>query len=126
MFSAAEIFLLLLLLLLACAVVAIEGASACAGSGGGGAGVTATGGAPHRRAARPQREAASSHLVVDTLNLVHWLRDGKRAGAPVTTAEIVGAIDASAAALRRRYAGTVVYVLKDQESRLNSAATRAL
>jgi hypothetical protein len=64
-------------------------------------------------------------LIVDTLNLVHWLRKNKQAGAPVTTAEIVLAIDKSAPQLRRRYSGAIVYVLKDQESQLNSAETRA-
>ena len=82
---------------------------------------------------------ASPHIVIDTLNLVHWLAGadagagagasasaagagtqasaGASAGAsPVTTASIVAAIDRTAPALRARYLGRVMYVLKDRES----------
>jgi len=83
------------------------------------------GGAPHRQTTRPKKQTKSGHLIVDTLNLVHWLRKSKQANAPVTTAEILLAIDGTASQLRRRYSGTLVYVLKDQESQLNSSETRA-
>ena len=87
--------------------------------------VAAVGGAPHRQMTRPKRKTTSDHLVVDTLNLVHWLHKCKQSHAPISTAEIVSAIDKSAPQLRRRYSGVIVYVLKDQESRLNSAEIRA-
>ena len=77
---------------------------------------------PARSHARSHARS-SPHLVVDTLNLAHWLR-GKGAH-PLSTKEITAAIDATAAKLKRRCCGTIVYVLKDQETLLNDAAVRA-
>jgi hypothetical protein len=122
MISAAEILLILLLLIcivcaiLLCRVTVAKNEQADA---------IAVGGGPHRQTTRPKRKLTSEHLVVDTLNLVHWLRKNRQADAPVTTAEIVLAIDRTAPQLRRRYSGTLVYVLKDQESQLNSSEIRA-
>lgn len=72
-------------------------------------------------------KARSAHLVVDTLNLVHWL--GLASGAPgapggLTPAVIAEAVDRTAAALKARHPGRVVYVLKDRESTLNTDASR--
>jgi hypothetical protein len=77
--------------------------------------------------ARPSARA-SPHLIIDTLNLAHWLRSQNsrsQSSRPLSTDEITSAIDTTAAQLKRRCTGTVVYVLKDQESRLNNAAVRA-
>lgn len=85
---------------------------------------------PLRRAGairRPDPRAASS-VVVDTLNLAHWLRgEGEARGSrrPLTRAEIAQAIVSTAPALTRRYPGRVTYVVKDRESELNDAAARA-
>jgi hypothetical protein len=96
-------------------------------------------------AARPERPRARqkpSHLVVDTLNLAHWLRGRPRApgagptdpapadsapadpGRPLEPADIVAAIDATAATLKKTYPGQLVYVLKDRESRFNEPEQR--
>ncbi|HVE12335.1 MAG TPA: hypothetical protein VNI01_02970 [Elusimicrobiota bacterium] len=88
------------------------------------------GGARIRAPRRP-----SGHLVVDTLNLVHWLRARKAApdgspggdanpGAPLTPTDIAAAVDATAAALKKKYPGRVIYVLKDRESRFNDESLR--
>lgn len=67
-----------------------------------------------RRFSRPPES-----IVVDTLNLTHWL------GAKnVDTCAIVAAIDKTAPALRKKYPGRVMYVVKDRESVLNDANTR--
>lgn len=60
----------------------------------------------------------SPHIVVDTLNLAHWLRSDKEI--PLTVEEIVAAIDRTAPVLKKKHAGRVMYVLKDRESQLNS------
>jgi len=125
MISTTEIFLILLLLIcialtitLCTAIVSEIGSMVAKNK-------QIEGGAPHRQTTRPKKQTKSGHLIVDTLNLVHWLRKSKQANAPVTTAEILLAIDGTASQLRRRYSGTLVYVLKDQESQLNSSETRA-
>ena len=81
------------------------------------------GGAPRRRVGL----MPSAHLVVDTLNLAHWLRRGGpgQGAAPLSAAEIVRAIDRTAAPLKKRFSGTLTYILKDQETVLNDAAVRA-
>jgi len=88
------------------------------------AGDKAGGGASGPRRHRGPDFAKSSHLVVDTLNLAHWRRApaGKQ---EITTAAVIDTIDATAAALRARHPGRVMYVLKDRESRASGAATHA-
>lgn len=73
----------------------------------------------------------SPHVVVDTLNLAHWLR-GRERGAPAKTkskplelADITGAIDRTAAPLRAQFPGKVMYVVKDRESQINTPEIRA-
>jgi hypothetical protein len=89
------------------------------------AGGRAAGGACGGASGRPRRgpdSARSPHLVVDTLNLAHWLhRDG---ALPITTALIIETIDRTAPILRRRHEGRIMYVLKDQESRFNDEEAR--
>ncbi len=77
--------------------------------------LAAIGGAARR--ARPP----SPNLVVDTLNLAHWL-----AGEALNPERIVAAIDRTAAALKARHPGRVMYVLKDRDSEFNDAAAHAL
>ncbi len=78
----------------------------------------------------PPDKAHSAHLIVDTLNLVHWLGlASAKPGAPgapggLTPEVIAEAIDRTAAALKARHPGRVVYVLKDRESTLNTDASR--
>lgn len=68
--------------------------------------------------------ANSPHVVVDTLNLAHWLR--KKKTGPLSTSDIIGAIDATAATLKLRHPGRVMYIMKDRESRFNSEEARDL
>ena len=70
--------------------------------------------------ARRPLPAKSPHIVVDTLNLVHWLHS--ESPQPLSTALIVEAIDDTAAVLKKKHSGRVMYVLKDRESALNSEA----
>lgn len=67
--------------------------------------------------------AAPTHIVVDLLNLTHALRTS--AAAPLTTEEIVAAVDRTSACLHREYPGRVVYVVKDRDSRGDTGAAGA-
>lgn len=69
---------------------------------------------------RKARALRSENLVVDTLNLVHWLRR-RVPSKTVKTCDILAAIEASAPVLRRSYAGRIVYVTKDRETRREKA-----
>lgn len=104
--------LLVLLVLAALALAALRGPAAGAAVGG-------------AARARPRADLAP-HLVVDTLNLTHWLTARKGRPPPLTPAAIVATIDATAATLRARHPGRVMYVVKDRETALNSAETQAL
>ena len=106
-----------LIIVLVCFLVCILGASVYAA-------------APRRAPAREAHGgvdfAKSPHLVIDTLNLTHWLCERRDGGRPpaLTPALIAEAIDETAAALRRRHTGRVMYVLKDRESQFNDAGAR--
>jgi hypothetical protein len=89
--------------------------------------------APARRRGPGPDPAASPNVVVDTLNLTHWLmgRDEPPAhghagsGAKMDLAHIVAAIDRTAPALKARHPGRVMYVLKDRDSQFNDEAAHA-
>jgi hypothetical protein len=68
----------------------------------------------------------SNHIVVDTLNLTHWLHEksGGREPLILTPALIANTIDRTAPALLKRHPGRVMYVLKDRESQFNDEAAR--
>lgn len=82
-----------------------------------------------RANARRRKILESNDLVVDTLNLVHWLGRRNPSLKMVETCSIVSAIDETAPILRQKYSGKIVYVLKDRETRVNDpdqiALTRA-
>ncbi len=103
----AAVLVVLLVCLLACALAA-GGAAPLLYAGGAAA-------AARRGEAARQKARASENLVVDTLNLAHWLRRGAPSGG-VGLPDILAAIDATAPALRRRHPGRVVYVTKGRES----------
>ena len=67
--------------------------------------------------------AKSAHVVVDTLNLVHWLFQEEAKN--LTLALITRAIDATAPTLKLQHPGVIVYVIKDRESKFNDDAARA-
>ena len=69
--------------------------------------------------------ARSHHLVVDTLNLVHWLAARRGVATKLSADAIVAAVDATAPALRARHSGRVYYVVKDRSSQLNDESTHA-
>jgi hypothetical protein len=74
---------------------------------------------------RKRRAPESETLVVDTLNLTHWLRRRtplKR----VETCDILAAIEETAPLLRRLYPGRVIYVTKDRETRVDKARAERL
>ena len=63
---------------------------------------------------RKARALESENVVIDTLNLTHWLRRRsplKR----VETCDILAAIEETAPIIRRRSPGRVIYVTKDRE-----------
>jgi hypothetical protein len=68
-------------------------------------------------------KALSPHIVVDTLNLTHWLNRGTR---DLTVASIIDAIDTTAPDLKLRHADRVMYVVKDRESTFNDQEARDL
>lgn len=71
------------------------------------------GGAPYR----------SQHIVVDTLNLTHWIHGGK---ITITPKLIISAIDKTAPFLRKKHNGRIMYVLKDRESQFTTPETKQL
>jgi hypothetical protein len=100
--------------------------------GGGATGAPVIGGAPPRRG---PDYAASPHIVVDTLNLVHALAEADTSAADtaavampprpaLTPAAIAAVIDRTAPVLRARHPGRVMYVIKDRESQFNTADAR--
>ncbi|GFR88192.1 hypothetical protein ElyMa_002511400 [Elysia marginata] len=65
---------------------------------------------------RKARALESKNIVVDTLNLVHWLKRRsplKR----VETCDILAAIGTTAPILHQKYSGRIIYVTKDRETR---------
>lgn len=81
--------------------------------------------------ARPRRgpdHTRSPHIVVDTLNLTHWLHGTSRGRKPLvmSPALIAETIDRTAPTLLVRHTGRVMYVLKDRESQFNDEAAREI
>lgn len=139
--SAALLLLVLLLLAVLLALVAGRAARAAPLAAPLAAALAASrppggveGGRPPAAGRRPGRlpdPAASKHIVVDTLNLTHWLRSrqagpaappGPPAAAAIGRAEIISAVDRTAPALKLRHPGQVIYVLKDRETQFNEQA----
>lgn len=74
---------------------------------------------------RKARALESENLVVDTLNLAHWLK--RRAPLKtVETCDILAAIEKTAPILRRSYSGRIIYVTKDRETRAEKADAERL
>lgn len=66
-----------------------------------------------------------THIVVDTLNLTHWMGENANTGHnPITSTSIVNTIDRATPILRRKYSN-IIYVLKDQDTQHNSSEIRA-
>lgn len=78
------------------------------------------GGAVRTRPTPPK----SPHIVVDTLNLTHWLGSTSKSPMQISTAAIVGTIAQTVDSIKKKYAGRVMYVVKDRESVLNDPETR--
>lgn len=118
------VFLLALLAAL-CLRNALEGSVEAAGEAAGAvladgaymAAAGALGGGALRRGLPRRRPdpAASPNLVVDTLNLVHWL------GRAPSLAQIERTILETAPTLKKHHKGRIVYVLKDRDSEHASA-----
>jgi len=70
---------------------------------------------------RKERALRSKNLVVDTLNLAHWLRR-RSPLKTVDLCDIVATIDETALVLRQRYPGRVIFVTKDRETRVDQGA----
>lgn len=106
------------LLALVC-LMAFAAVRARAGAGG------ARGGAEAPGSVLPGGE----NVVVDALNLAHWLRR-RRKGAPgaprVGVCDVLAAVETTAPLLRRLYPGRVVYVTKTREARAGAGATARL
>jgi hypothetical protein len=66
------------------------------------------------------RTTVPTHIVIDTLNLTHWLHSK----APLSPEAIASTIDETAPILLSRYKGRVMYVLKDRESQFNDEKAR--
>lgn len=71
---------------------------------------------------RRRKTLESEDIVVDTLNLTHWLRR-RTPLKKVDICDIVSAIDETAPILRSRYPGRVVYVTKDRETAVDNETT---
>lgn len=63
------------------------------------------------------------HIVVDTLNLTHWLNpDDKK----ISIDKIIAAISLTSPKLKLKYKGKVMYVLKDKDGEFNTPEIREL
>lgn len=62
----------------------------------------------------------SPHIIIDTLNLTHYLT-GK-----ISVDQICKTIDLTAPILTKKYPGRVMYVLKDRESQFNDHESREI
>lgn len=124
----------ILLVVLACLLAAVlaacrAGAATANGAGGvapvGGGGDTGPMPTPAPRApvpwqggragGRKAQALASENVVIDTLNLTHWLRRRtplKRVG----MCDIIAAIEETAPIIRRRFPGRIIFVTKDREA----------
>lgn len=69
-------------------------------------------------------KAESPHIVVDTLNLAHWLFSTAAAPIQMTTDTITATVASTAPKIKARYPGRVVYVVKDRDSAGNNSETR--
>ncbi len=78
---------------------------------------------PPGRTRLASRRAPPAHLVVDTLNLTHWINPAGPSN-PLTPDRIIEAIDATAPVLKQQYRDKVIYVLKDRDSRFDDAEVR--
>jgi hypothetical protein len=71
--------------------------------------------------------AASPHIVVDTLNLMHWAaaRAPKKLARRFTVADaVIETINWASPILKRRHEGRVMFVVKDRNTQHDTAATR--
>jgi len=85
---------------------------------------------------RKKKANGSGNVVVDTLNLTHWLvgralageRQGEARGRKkqVSQCDVVDAIERTAPLLKRRFPGEVIYVVKDRDSVPNDERTRVV
>lgn len=64
------------------------------------------------------------HIVVDTLNLAHWLFTTRKNPVQMSTATIVDTVAKTAGIIRKQFPGRVMYVVKDRESSLSDPETR--
>jgi hypothetical protein len=81
------------------------------------------GGAAKRKTADPRK---SPHIVVDTLNLAHWLHTTSKVNKKMTPELINATIDQTAPILKMSHVGRVMYVVKDRESVFNDEASRQM
>jgi hypothetical protein len=82
----------------------------------------AGGGIVRKRPAPPK----SPHIVVDTLNLTHFVGSTSKAPMQISTSAIIGTIAQTADSIKKKYPGRVYFVVKDRESVLNDPATHQL
>ena len=75
--------------------------------------VTGGGRRPPRKGSRLDQASRSKNLVVDTLNLVHWVRRDRPG--PIVICDILATIDMVAPALRARFPGKIIFVTKERE-----------
>lgn len=70
--------------------------------------------------------AGKNHLVIDTLNLTHWLvHELEGHGRQIELCDVIDAIDRTSACLKEAHTGRVMFVTKDRESVLNEPRHRA-
>lgn len=71
---------------------------------------------------KKKRIVSSAHVVVDTLNIAHWITGDKI----LTTDSIIETIDVVAPILRKSFSDRVMFVVKDREKTLNSSKERVI
>jgi hypothetical protein len=76
---------------------------------------------------RVSRAAESKHIIIDALNLTHWLKSSLwHDDTSIQFCDIIRAIDETAPILCKKFTGQVMYVTKDRESVFNDLQIRAI
>lgn len=112
LFAGASILIVCVVLIICLVLLACVGASA--GS------FTASGGASRK----PRPLLKDQHIVVDTLNLTHWLFSTSKAPAQISVPTIVRTIELTAQKLKETFPGRVMYVVKGPDKVFNDPEAR--
>lgn len=65
---------------------------------------------------------SNENLIIDTLNMVHWLK--RNEDAKIFICDVIKAIDDTAPILKQHYSGRVMYIIKDRDNSADERETQ--